>query len=103
MEEWRQIGGGLQTIRKCGWTRDNTVNGTWQEIPRCQPAIFSGLIIWISATRPGSPTARFARPGQGPAAIRGNYSYEKMAGSVLAVLVRLPLVGTEHPAVTVHI
>ena len=30
----------------------------------------------------------------------GNYGYEKMAGSVLAVLVRLPLVGTEHPAVT---
>ena len=29
----------------------------------------------------------------------GNYRYEKMAGSVLAVLVRLPLVGTEHPAV----
>jgi hypothetical protein len=32
----------------------------------------------------------------------GNYSYEKMAGSVLALLARLPLVGTEHPAHHVH-
>ena len=45
----------------------------------------------------GSLRSAWTGPGRDP---RGNYKYEKMAGSVLAVLVRLPLVGTEHPAVT---
>ena len=45
----------------------------------------------------GSLRSAWTGPGRDP---RGNYGYEKMAGSVLAVLVRLPLVGTEHPAVT---
>jgi hypothetical protein len=43
----------------------------------------------------GSLRSAWTGPGRDP---RGNYKYEKMAGSVLAVLVRLPLVGTEHPA-----
>ena len=72
MEEWRQIGGGLQN-------REKMRMRTWQEIPRCSLP-FSPRIIWISATRPGCPTARFARPGRGPAAIRRFSLYEEMAG-----------------------
>jgi Transposase len=34
--------------------------------------IFATVIVGISATRPGSPTASCARPGQGPAVIRTN-------------------------------
>jgi len=43
----------------------------------------------------GSLRSAWTGPGRDP---NGIYPYEKMAGSVPAALVRLPLVGTEHPA-----
>jgi hypothetical protein len=101
MEEWRQIGGGLQTIRKmrmdarqhCKW---NLAGNTEMSACHFLPRYYMDL-GHPSRLPYGSLRSAWTGPGRDP---RGNYKYQKMAGSVLAVLVRLPLVGTEHPAVT---
>jgi hypothetical protein len=101
MEEWRQIGGGLQTIRKM--RMDARQHWKWNQTGNTETLACHFLPrYYMDLGHPsrlpyGSLRSAWTGPGRDP---RGNYKYEKMAGSVLALLVRLPLVGTEHPAVT---
>ena len=92
-KEWRQIGGGLQTIRKM--RMDARQRWKWNQAGNTERSAchFLGLpIIWISATLPGCPAARFARPGRGPYVIPTDLLIrEKMAGSVLALIIAPPV------------
>ena len=102
MEGWRQIGGGLANDKENADGRITTAQMEPGRKYRDVSLPFSPDLLYGSRP-PVQAALRLASLGLDGARPRseGNYGYEKMAGSVLAVLVRLPLVGTEHPAITI--